>query len=65
MQWGKSETVTARAINVQGKEVLSKTMLVNKGANYIKIDELSNLPSGNYFIQLISPTERFTQKVTK
>ncbi|MEO6813577.1 MAG: T9SS type A sorting domain-containing protein [Ginsengibacter sp.] len=65
MQWGKSETVTARVINVQGKEVLSKTMLVNKGANYIKIDELSNLPSGNYFIQLISPTERFTQKVTK
>ena len=65
MQWGKSETVTARVINVQGKEVLSKTILVNKGANYIKIDELSNLPSGNYFIQLISPTERFTQKVTK
>ena len=65
MEWSKSEVVTARVINIQGKEVISKTIQVNKGANYIRIDELSKLPSGNYFLQFISPTERFTHKISK
>ncbi len=65
MDWSKSETITAKVINVQGKEVFSKTVQVTKGLNNVRIDELSKLPSGNYFIQFISATERFTQKVTK
>lgn len=65
MEWSKSEVITARVINIQGKEVASKSIQVTKGVNYVKIDELSKLPSGNYFIQFISATERFTQKVTK
>jgi uncharacterized repeat protein (TIGR01451 family) len=65
MNWGKTELITARVINIQGKELVSKTIQINKGSNYFRIDELSNLPSGNYFIQFISATERLTQKVTK
>jgi hypothetical protein len=65
MDWGKTEIITAKVINVQGKEVVTKTIQVNKGSNNVRIDELSKLPSGNYFIQFISATERFTQKVTK
>ena len=65
MEWSKSEVVIARIINIQGKEVISKAIQVNKGANYIKIDELSKLPSGNYFLQFISPTERLTYKISK
>lgn len=65
MDWSKTEMVTVRVINVQGKEVITKPIQVNKGSNFIRIDELSKLPSGNYFIQFISTTERFTQKVTK
>lgn len=65
MNWSKSEVITARVVNIQGKEVFSKSLLLNKGANHIRLDELSNLPSGNYFVQFISSTERFTEKITK
>ncbi len=65
MNWNKAEIITARVINIQGKEVVNKTVLMSKGLNYIKIDELSKLPAGNYFIQFISSEERFTEKITK
>lgn len=65
MEWSKSEIITVRVINIQGKEVVAKSIKVNKGVNYVRIDELSNLSSGNYFLQFISATERFTQKVSK
>ncbi len=65
MEWSKTEIITVKVINVQGKDVLTKSVQVNKGSNYIKLDDLSRLPSGNYFIQFISATERLTQKVTK
>jgi uncharacterized repeat protein (TIGR01451 family) len=65
MEWNRSETITAKVINVQGKEVASKKIQMSKGLNYISIDELSKLPAGNYFIQFISGAERSTQKITK
>ena len=65
MNWNKAEVITARVINIQGKEVVTKSIRMNKGLNYIKLDELSNLPAGNYFIQFISSEERFTEKITK
>ena len=65
MEWSKKEIITAKVINTQGKEVVSKNIQMNKGLNYISIEELSKLPAGNYFIQFISSTERFTRKITK
>ena len=65
MNWNKAEAITARVINIQGKEVIIKSLQMGKGLNYVKLDELSNLPSGNYFIQFISSEERFTEKITK
>ena len=65
MEWSKSEVITARIINIQGKEVVTKKLQVTKGVNNVRIDELSNLSSGSYFIQFISATERITQKISK
>lgn len=65
MEWSKTEVITARILNVQGKEVTSKKLQVVKGTNSVRIDDLSNLPSGSYFIQFISATERMTQKISK
>ncbi|HSQ44680.1 MAG TPA: T9SS type A sorting domain-containing protein [Ginsengibacter sp.] len=63
--WNKNENVTAKIINLQGSEVFTKNIQMNKGANYVPIDDVSDLPPGNYFIQFISATERFTKKITK
>ena len=65
MEWSKSEVITARILNIQGKEVVTKKLQVVKGSNNVKVDDLSNLPSGSYFIQFISATERMTQKISK
>ncbi|MEO8764662.1 MAG: T9SS type A sorting domain-containing protein [Ginsengibacter sp.] len=65
MEWNRSEVIAAKVINVQGKEVAVKNIQMNKGLNYISMDELSKLPAGNYFIQFVSGAERFTQKITK
>ena len=65
MEWNKNEIIVAKVINTEGSEVISKNIQMSKGLNYISIDELSKLPSGNYFIQFISGTERLTKKITK
>ncbi len=65
MNWDGSEEISARIINIQGKIVASKTVQVNKGSNYIRIDNLSNLPSGNYILQLVSPNGKIIQKIMK
>lgn len=65
LEWSKDEIITARILNVQGKEVVTKKLQVVKGNNNLKLDDLSNLPSGSYFIQFISATERMTQKISK
>ncbi len=65
IEWNSKEIITAKVINVQGKEMLSKNIQMNKGLNYISLDDLSKLAAGNYFIQFISATQRITSKITK
>ena len=65
MEWNQSELITVRVINIQGKEVLSKRVQVNKGTNHVRIDDLAKLPSGNYFMQFVSASQRLTQKISK
>lgn len=65
VEWSKAEVATVKIINIQGKEVVSKSIQMSKGLNYVKLDDLSRLSSGNYFIEFVSPVERFSQKITK
>lgn len=64
-QWENSENVTVNIFSVQGKIVASKQVSANKGNNVIRIDNLSNLPAGNYYLQLISPNQKIVQKIAK
>lgn len=64
-EWNKPEVVLAKIYSVQGKEVFFKKLLVSTGSNFLRIDNLSNLPSGNYFLQLVSSTQRIIRKITK
>ena len=64
-KWYRPEEISAMIMNIQGKIVASKAVQVNKGANSIRIDNLSNLPSGNYILQLVSPNGKIIQKIMK
>ena len=64
-EWDNTEIVTVNIFNVQGKTVASKQVSVNKGNNNIRMDNLSKLPSGNYYLQLVSPTQKVVQKIAK
>lgn len=64
-EWDKADEATAQIINMQGKVVISRTIRLNKGYNQVTIDNLSNLPAGNYVLQLISSNGRIIQKIIK
>ena len=65
IEWNSREVIALRIINIQGKEIMSKNIQVNKGLNYISINDLSTLPAGSYVLQFVSDTQRFTQKIIK
>ena len=65
MEWNSNELITAKVINTQGMEVISKKIEMTKGLNYITISELSKLPAGNYFIQFISSDKKITKRIIK
>jgi hypothetical protein len=65
LQWDATEMVSAKIFSVQGTEILSKQILVNKGNNNIKISDLSNLPSGNYILEIFSSSQKIIQKIVK
>ncbi len=65
LQWDATEMVSAKIFSVQGRELLAKQILVNKGNNNIKISDLSNLPSGNYILEIFSSSQKIIQKIIK
>ena len=65
MVWSRSEIITARILNIQGKEMMNTKLQAIKGQNQVRMEDLTKLPAGSYFIQFISATERITQKISK
>ncbi|HUZ59742.1 MAG TPA: T9SS type A sorting domain-containing protein [Hanamia sp.] len=65
VEWNQVEMATEKIFAADGKEVFSKILQMNKGYNYIKITDLSNLNNGTYILELISPSEKIIQKIFK
>lgn len=65
IQWGKNEVIIARIMDMQGKEMQSRKIEVNKGGNTVRIAGLENLPAGNYILQLVSADDSAVYKITK
>jgi uncharacterized repeat protein (TIGR01451 family) len=65
LSWDKTEVATAKIYNMQGAIVATKSIQLNKGSNYVSIDELSGLPSGNYLVQINSSNGSMVKKITK
>ena len=65
LEWGQTESATAKIFSVDGREVFSKIFQMNKGSNYIKLTDLSKLTAGTYILQLISPNQKIIQKISR
>jgi uncharacterized repeat protein (TIGR01451 family) len=65
LEWSRNESATVKLLNASGKEVAKKYIQLVKGANFIKLDDLSKLPAGIYFIEVVSPEEKVVQQILK
>ncbi|MEO5889711.1 MAG: T9SS type A sorting domain-containing protein [Ferruginibacter sp.] len=65
IEWDKNETTTVKVYNVTGSEVVSKNVKMIKGYNYVAIDELSQVPAGNYIIQFNTANGKLIKQVVK
>ncbi len=60
-----SEAAVLKVFTIAGKEVFSKNIKMNKGTNYIQVNELSALTLGNYIMQLTTSDGKMIKQVTK
>ncbi len=65
IEWDKNETTVVKVFNVTGAQVLSKSVTMIKGYNYIAIDELSQVPSGSYIVQFITANGKLLKQIVK
>ncbi len=63
--WDKNENTLVKVYNVTGGEVISKTVTMIKGYNYVAIDELSRVPSGTYIVQFTTANGKLFKQVVK
>lgn len=65
IEWDKNETTIVKVFNVTGTEVVSKSVSMIKGFNYVSLDELSKVPAGNYIIQFNTANGKLIKQVIK
>ena len=65
IEWNKNETSVVKVFNVTGVEVISKTVKMIKGFNYIAIEELTQVPPGNYIIQITTANGKLLKQIIK
>jgi hypothetical protein len=65
IDWNYNEKTIVKVFSMEGKELVSKTVQMNKGTNYVTINELYRLQAGNYLIQFNSEQGRVFKQVTK
>ena len=54
-----------RILAFDGKEIVRRTVAVQKGDNIVVLKDLGNLPKGNYILEVTSGTEKVTRKIVK
>ena len=64
-QSDKRQPLSVKIYSTDGKEFSSKQMFINPGNNSLRIDELSNIPRGNYLLQLFTKDRKIIRKITK
>jgi uncharacterized repeat protein (TIGR01451 family) len=61
----RKETGVIRFITFEGKEVLSRSIEVDKGNNIIVLKDLNYLPRGNYILEVTTSSTKMIRKIIK
>ena len=61
----ETSAATIRIFSLNGKEVMTKAVTLSSGNTYVQLNDLNNLPAGNYFIQVITKNGQFSQQLSK
>ena len=64
-EWKRYESATVKILDAAGKQVSLKIIQLNKGTNFIRLDNLEKLQAGNYFIEIVSSGEKLTQNILR
>lgn len=64
-EWSQDEAAAIKLIDVAGKVISIKLIQLFKGTNFTRIDNLSRLQAGSYFIEIASQKEKVVRNVLK
>jgi uncharacterized repeat protein (TIGR01451 family) len=65
IDWDKNETTVVKVFSVTGTAVIAKSIAMQKGNNYIVLDEMASLPSGNYIVEFTTAAGKLTKQLIK
>jgi outer membrane translocation and assembly module TamA len=65
IDWDKNETTVVKVFSVTGTAVVAKSIAMKKGTNYLVLDELSKLPSGNFIVEFTTASGKLTRQIIK
>lgn len=65
IDWKNNETTLLKVFTMSGTEVFIKNIKMNKGTNYIQLNELSTLKPGSYIIWLYGGEGKIFKQVIK
>jgi uncharacterized repeat protein (TIGR01451 family) len=65
IEWSKTESTVVKVFSVNGRELMAKSVNMNKGSNLVQLNDLNSLPAGNYFIQFNTTEGRIVKQVVK
>ncbi len=61
----QDENVQFRMLSFDGKEIFKRRSFVQKGANIIEVNDLGQISSGNYILEVMARRETYIKKIIK
>jgi hypothetical protein len=58
-------SVGIRMLSFEGKELLQRNVIVQKGDNIVVLKDFGTLPKGNYLLEVTTTTDKFVRKIQK
>jgi uncharacterized repeat protein (TIGR01451 family) len=56
---------TVRVLSFDGKEILRRSVSIQKGDNIVVLNDFGTIPSGNYILEVSTATDKFIKKIIK